>query len=406
LSFALLFLGCSAFDRVSDQVEGHIESGNYQLAIEVLEPLAKKPSDDQLIYLLDLGVVYQMAGNYKKSIEVFLEAEKIADIKDYTSLTRAAGSVILNEGLLPYKGEDFEKVLINIYLSINFIMLGEFESARVEARKINEKLQLFQSEAKRPYSQIAFARLLAAILWERERNYDSAYIDTKLAYQLDPNLPGIREDLLRLSRKSQREQEHKKWKAEFSNITDDRDCKKDGEIIIIHQFGRGPQKRPNPDFVRLPRLYPRSSRGTALNVTLAEKSKPENRIGLKTELAFDLERVAMETMNGHYAGLIAKRIGGLFVKEAITNEIAREDQGLALAAWIGMHVVDRADLRQWTNLPKGFGLARACLKPGEYTVSAEIQDNYGLPINEAIRVPPEIVVGSRSAVFLHDRSRF
>jgi hypothetical protein len=132
---------------------------------------------DSLLYLLDIGLSLHSAGKYDESNQAFLKADKIADIKDYTSLSAEAATLFTSDNLKDYKGEDFEKVLINTYLSMNFALMGDFESSLVEARRVNHKLHLMVTEGKRKYKQNAYARYLSAILYEAENNYNDAYGD-------------------------------------------------------------------------------------------------------------------------------------------------------------------------------------------------------------------------------------
>ena len=63
----------------------------------------------------------------------------LAEVKDYISLGRQAGSLFLSESLIQYKSERFENLLINAYLALNFTLQGDFENALVECRRIDEK---------------------------------------------------------------------------------------------------------------------------------------------------------------------------------------------------------------------------------------------------------------------------
>ncbi len=57
--------------------------------------------------------------------------------------------MLLSAGMVQYKGENFEKVLINAMLAINFLMEGKQDGARVETRKLNDKLYKFKFEGKK-----------------------------------------------------------------------------------------------------------------------------------------------------------------------------------------------------------------------------------------------------------------
>ncbi len=179
--------------RMSDHESDHLfQQGHYEQAAERLEKGLKEYGQgrDELLYLLDIGLSLHSAGKYDESNKVLLKADKIAEIKDYTSLTEEGATLLTSENIKDYKGEDFEKVLINTYLAMNFALMGDFENSLVEARRVNHKLHLMITEGQRKYKQNAFARYLSAILYEAEHNFNDAYVDYKNTWKLVPDYPG------------------------------------------------------------------------------------------------------------------------------------------------------------------------------------------------------------------------
>src|SRR5262245_43452885 len=75
---------------------------------------------DILLYLMDIGLSLHSAGRYQESNEYLLKADKMAEIKDYTSLSKESATLLTSDNIKDYKGEDFENVLINTYLSMNY----------------------------------------------------------------------------------------------------------------------------------------------------------------------------------------------------------------------------------------------------------------------------------------------
>ena len=88
--------------------------------------------------------------------------------------------------MIPYKGDDFEKVMINAMLAINFLSLGDMEGALVETRRLNEKLEHYRIDGKKPYKQSELALYLSAMIWEADGKWDDAYIDFVKAYKVNP----------------------------------------------------------------------------------------------------------------------------------------------------------------------------------------------------------------------------
>jgi uncharacterized protein len=381
-SFFVL-LGCSHFLKTSSQINHHLINGDYEKAIEVLRPLAEKESDDQLVYLLDYGMALHLAGKYDESIKVFLKADDIASIQDYHSLSRVAGSILLNEGMVQYKGDDFEKVFIHVYLALNFLMKEDLNGALVEARRTNEILQKFRDEAKKKYDQNAFAFYLSGLIWEADRKWDDAYIAYKDAFNQAPHNKIYQKDLYRLAQMASRQEELKQLFQKHSinlesvsKMSKENDIgKSDSEIIFIYQQGRGPIKKPNPEFIRVPRLYPQASVGVKAQIMVDNKTS-------STQEVYDVSSVAIKTLDDQYAGLIAKRAAGIAAKYTAANQIGKKNELLGAIAWIGMNVADQADLRQWSTLPEAFQIARIKVAPGEYEVSAQALDYRGESLKE------------------------
>ena len=399
--FSILFIlcGCASYQGKISESRSLIELGRFSEAIEKLKPLAEKVDDDQLVYLLDYGMALHLNGQFEESNKVFLKADKIADIQDYHSISNVTASVLLNEEQVQYKGDDYEKVLINAFLALNFLSLNDLDSALVEVRRLNNKLQKFKDEAGRNYQQSSFAKYISALIWESDRKYDDAYIAFAEAYKLDPSIPQIGKDLIRSARRAGRMDQYEKWKSEFKHVQEDPSWydKKNGEIVLIHQIGWGPRKYPRPENQRFPKLYPVTSM-----IVNAEIKVIETNQSAKTEDLYSIERVAMQTLEDGYAQLVAKRVGGVVAKAVVADQIRQKNQMLGDIAYIAMLVSDRADLRQWSTLPKGFQIARISLAPGKYTVDLNSL-GYGGSLSNTTR-KTNVIVQSQKKTFLTLRS--
>ena len=90
-----------------------------------------------------------------------------------------------------------------------------------------------------------------------------------------------------------------------------------------------------------------------------------------TQLITSLFEVADKTLDEQYAGLIAKRIGGIVAKEVVSDQIRQKNEALGAIAQIAMHVTDQADLRYWATLPETLQIARLRVRKGTYTVNVD-----------------------------------
>lgn len=357
-------------------------------AAKQLKEKAEKENDDQVVFLFEYATALQAAGDYKESTKYFLKAEDVVDVKDYHSISRVAGSVLLNEGLVQYKGEDYEKVFINAMLAINFLAVGDLDAAQVETRKLNTKLYKYKYEAKRDYNQDPFAFYLSAMIWEANRQWDDAYIDYKKVYELNPNIPYLKEDLLRASRMAQRPEEFDKWRRQFGTSKFE-DHKGKGEIVLLFEQGWAPRKYPHPQFPKIPKLVPVTSLSDRGRISIINGPKED------TQVITSVQNVAVKTLDDQYAGLIGKRVAGIVVKEVVADQIRQKNEALGQLAWIGLHIADQADLRSWLSLPETFQVARVVLRPGKYTLRAEGVSNGSATGEKSPEITVEVKAGKK-----------
>lgn len=406
LSLALASTGCATYQGKVSEARALIGSRQTEKAIEALEPLASKGGDDQLVYMLDYGVALQQAGRFKESSKTFVAAERISDIQDYTSLSKQAASLLASEEMVQYRGDDYEKVLINAVNAINFLMMNDLESALVEVRRLNNKLHLYRSEAKRPYEQNPFAFYLGAVIWEADRKYDDAYIAYKKAYELIPDYAPLREDLVRAAIRAQRLDDVGKWKALFPEVRVRPEWTDPtlGELVFIYQQGWGPRKTLNPQSPRFPKLSPVSSLTTRARIEIAPVAEGAKAArSADTHEIFSVRDVAIKTLDDQYGALIAKRVAGVAAKAVVADQIRQKNQALGDVAWLVMNLSDRADLRQWSTLPETFQIARAYLKAGKYSVGVKGLSSSGAESGEDME-SREVDVRAGRKTFLTWRS--
>lgn len=388
--------GCASYQTKVEGFKRDLRDHHAAQAAKDLEPLAEKEGDDQIVYLFEYATALQVANHFKESNKAFMRADDLTEIKDYHSLSRITGALLLNEGMIQYKGEDYEKVLINAMEAINFLMVGDFENAMVEARRLNEKLYKYKFEAKRNYEQNPFAYYLTALLFEESRDWDNAYIQYKKSYELNPGFAYLKEDLVRAAKNAHRDDELADWKKKFPQVQIP-DQKSTGEVVLIYQQGWAPKKMPHPSFQRIPKLFPVTS------LTTGAELEVENGPKERSETVFSVQDTSIKELEDLYGELIAKRAAGIATKAVVADQIAQKNKLLGELAWLGMNIADRADLRQWSSLPATFQIAKLRLPPGKYKVRIVGLSRAGVPSGE--QEPwGEIEVKARKKTFLNWRS--
>lgn len=399
LLLAIFLTSCATYQSKVRGAVTDMRGGRADSAVAVLKPLAEKEGNDQLAYLFDYATVLQLAGKYDESTKAFLKADKLAEFKDYHSVTKIAGSLIVNEEMVQYKGENYEKVLINAYLAINYLLQNNMEDALVETRRLNEKMNFMTKDLGESFKQNSFARYLSAMIWEWDKKWDDAYIDYVKAYEQDANLSYIKKDLVRSAWLSDNQEALEKWQKEFPEIKIDPKWgnKKYGEVVLIYQQGLAPQKLPHPDARILPKLFSRPTLGVTANLTIYGVGS------VTTEKLLDIDYVAKKTLNDVYAKLIAKRATAIATKAVISEQIKKENELLGEIAFLAMLMTERADLRQWSTLPESFQVARISLKPGKYKIKIAALDRAGNTTGEKLDTI-NVTVKSRQKTFISWRS--
>ncbi len=394
--FFLILVGCATYQSDVQEARNHLSSGEPSLAASIFAEKASEEGKDQLLYMLDYGLALHEAGDFKKSNEILIAADRLAEVKDYTSLSREAGSLFLSESLIQYKSERFENLLINAYLALNFTLLGDYENALVECRRIDNKLykqKLENEDTRKSY----YARYLSAMIWEAQRKWDSAYIDYKNAYKINSGLKYIGKDLIRSAWQARRYSDLEKWQKKFpqyklSEIK--KEAKETGELVFIFQQGWIPRKHPRPENFRFPYLVPEYSGFTQAVIEIdGKKTKP-------TQTLYNVGREAIRTLDADFNYLVAKKIAGFVAKEIAADQIRQKNEALGAIALIAMHVADQADLRQWSTLPDSFQILKLNLKPGEHKIKVWAQG----PAGERIIFDGPVQIKKSKKTFLSERT--
>jgi len=244
-------LGCAA--GVSRQVLADVELGIAEgRAQEAAHYLAERGQEaygerNRLLYHMDLGLTLHLAGDYRRSAVQFERADRLgADL--YTrSLTSEAGALFSSDLLIPYAGEEFERVLVNVFAALNYLFLGELEEALVEVRRIDARLRSYRENTAGRYRSEGFALYLSGLLRETAGSLDDALIAYRkafAAYVAGTESFGTRppralaQDVVRLAGIMGMDPTPEVLAAAGGKIGPGLP----GEVIVLHYFGPGPRK--------------------------------------------------------------------------------------------------------------------------------------------------------------------
>ncbi len=434
LLFLLLFLSsCAPSIQHYARINDYLYQGQYTEADSALE---KSKSNyglrNEVLYFLDRAMVLHLAGRYAESNTFLDKAESRMEELYTRSITAEAGAMLTNDNLLPYEGEDFEKVMVNVIGALNYVYLHQWDDALVEARKIDHKLNTFNDkyEKKNVYKEDAFARYLTGLLYEAKMEYNDAFIAYRMAYetygvygkdygtQLPPPLPG---DLLRLTESLHLDEEHNFYRNTFSDtswVTQDQKSW-EGEIIFISLDGRAPVKTdyfidaPVPDsrggiyFLRvaLPKFVIQPDELDHVEVKLFDSGGVVS--SQEMFVAEDIAAIAVKDLEDRIGRITAKAIARATAKYLAALEIrkkVKDDPFAEMLVKLGTNIYtiasEQSDKRSWQTLPGQIRMARLAVPPGSYTLVAEYYaGNHRLVMKKSY--PVNLMVGEK--VFLTNR---
>ena len=165
--------------------------------------------------------------------------------------------MLLNEEMVQYKGDIYEILLINTMLAINFVAMNDFEGARVETRKSTNKINWLLNSGKKSFSLNPFVLYLNGLIWEKNNDWDDAYIDYKKLFKARPDLTFLVNDIIRVANKSGRKSEARRLGKQYG-VSSKLDSQ--AEVILIFQQGWGPRKVSHYQDSLTPMLVPSTSK--------------------------------------------------------------------------------------------------------------------------------------------------
>jgi hypothetical protein len=352
-----------------------------------------------------------LAGHYAESNRYLAAAEDKIESLYAVSISQEASSFLLNDNTLSYEGEDFEKVMINVVAALNYALLGQWDDALVEARKVDHKLTLLNDryEKKNVYKEDALARYLSGILYEAKGEINDAFISYRNAYEAfqDYNknyktpIPSfIGPDLLRTSEALGLNEEEEEYRRAFPGMDWEKEesLSQKGEAIFLAYVGLSPVKIdrfvdiPIPDGqggiypVRLafPRFVQQPLRTREVEVRIDDRS-------VRGEIVEDVGAIADKNLDDRIARIAAKEIARATAKATASLKIRQEaaksgDPGKQLLANLSTDLFsllsEKADKRSWRTLPDEILLSRIPLEPGSHILGVRYLDAQGRVLQE------------------------
>lgn len=180
LFFGLLLSVCcthlaQAATLTSQQIRSGLSKNSFQTTLLTLA--ADKSDDDEFWYWLDLARLQQANGDFNLSIQSFEKGYAI--LNEYENRATVSlrnvgsflGSALLSKGSETYYGKGYERTLMHTLNALNYLMLGDFEGASVEMRRMEQRQEFWLKESEERIKEASEEKLKA----QRQGN-DTSYI--------------------------------------------------------------------------------------------------------------------------------------------------------------------------------------------------------------------------------------
>ena len=135
--------GCSGMSMQGPRYYRAVASGNMVQAGELATKIADtSPKRNKVLWRLEAGNAWRCADQPVESLEQFEQAESL--ISDFESgsdisVTTEAGAALTSQSLLPYQGTSYDRIMMNTYKALCYLMTGNDDAARVELRRAYER---------------------------------------------------------------------------------------------------------------------------------------------------------------------------------------------------------------------------------------------------------------------------
>ena len=406
-------IGCAGPRHLYPSIDSLNAQGEFSQARSYVEEHVEDYGDlNSVLYYLDVGMFAFASGEYDEAIASFTEAEQLMDELYTISLSQEATTFVINDNAAPYRGEDFESVMVNLFLALSYVNLSQFDDALVEARKVDSKLTAinlqYSENEDNAYREDPFVRLLMGILYEMEgtsSDLNDAYISYRIAlkgYESEYERHGtavpevLLENLLSVAQfMGPDELQALRQRFPSQRVRSVAERREQAEVYVLHLNGRIPTKIedvlvvPLPDGHLVKIAFPRYQ-GVPFQIVgsrlHALPDSVKQQLVTNFSSAEPIGNIAVENLENRKVRIYAKTLARVTVKYLAVREAARkarEEHGRwagILARATGDALIfasEQADLRSWRTLPAEILLSKLTLPPGSYELWAECLEASG-----------------------------
>lgn len=380
----------------------------------------EKQKRNLLLYYLNKGAVLHMAGKYKESNEYLQKADYF--IEDFQkNYGMIALSLLSNPSVKPYPGENYERILLHYYGTLNYLQLNDPDEALVECKRMLMTMQKISDyyQGNNKYKRDAFTHLLLGLIYDAQNDHNNAFIAYRNAYEVykedyskflgtEPPLQ-LKKDLLRTAHLNGFYSERDSYEKEFGMTYDPKERAK-SDLVCFWNKDLCPIKVPyNVDFLITDMgngylLYTNLELGLSIPIYIGNSPDKDKLIKLKVirvcipklesrkskymnasikkdsltytfDLAENVEAIAYLSLKDRLEKELAETLLRFSMKRIAEKESSKESAGLGIAVNIINTITEQADTRIWQMLPQTINYTRVNLKEGENNFTLHLSEN-------------------------------
>ena len=376
----------------------------------------------RLLYFMNRGVVASLRGAYEESNQ-FLEQAYVIGEDLRNNHWNVAASYLVNPLLSHYTGEDHELLLIHYYKALNFLQLGDTQSALVECRRLNVKLNKYAGQyaggESLKYRRDAFVHTLMGLIYDASGDDNNAFVAYRNAIEIYEEeyqpLFGItapqqlKEDLLRTAYRIGFTAELKHYEEQFG-MSYQPTAHTGGDLVFFWNNGLGPVKSEwsvnfalvrgagglvnfqndqhgwsFPFYLNSDREYEEKGLHRLEVIRVAFPSYQERPLyfeqatlraqgrSFALEKAEDVNAIAFQALQQRMLKEFSRSLLRVALKKAAEYGVREKNGDLGSLLGVVNALTERADTRNWQTIPHTIYYRRIPLPEGEQTVQLALQ---------------------------------
>jgi tetratricopeptide (TPR) repeat protein len=447
LTSLLTVVGCAGHAARTESARTALDANNPQRALTMLneqlevkssKELPEEVDGDNALLLLDRSSVLQQVGEYQLSSRDLEVADKQVEMLDFSRSTADdIGRYLFSDDTGAYKSPPYEKLLINTMNMVNYLVRGDLNGARIEARRFAVMQKYLSENESASSALLGPGSYLAGFIFEKSGNPQEAlrYYDEALAAgDFETLNASIAELATRASYRSPRITEilNQTGGTPASTPTGGTstqqgaaavppaesptpaEAEKPAELLVILCFGRVPAKVAKRVPIGLALTYASGALSpndharanslaaqglvTWVNYPELEPAKQYREMPLfelnegQQELdGVPIDQLSVAAWNEGKGAVIASAITRM-ISRVVAGKAAEKAGGdggvgllLSLATQATLTAVDTPDTRSWSTLPGRIALGRVKLPAGKHTLKLSAR---GQTLKKTIELQP------------------